>query len=163
MSLLPHHANPALVRVVLIVANVAEIHKAVSIKSIRHTERRHDLFQFLVGVGLYARHSQQDPIILVFGGIPVFAIHGRQHILERLSMLRQEDRHLVSAVAIRQDDGLIEVGLRIFEDALLRHYHSPALLIVEIRILRPTFFERICPCALETDGIQQKAHQVGVL
>ena len=95
---------------VLIVANVAEIHKAVSIvllKSIRHTERRHNLFQILVGIGLYARHSQQDPIILIFGGIPVFAIHGRQHIVERLSMLRQEERHLVRTVAIRQDDGLI--------------------------------------------------------
>ena len=89
---------------------MAEIHKSVTIvfpESIRHAKRCHDVFQVLVGVGFYTWHHQPHLVICVFGCIPVRAIHCRQHIVERLSIVGQEERHLVGAVAIGQNDGLV--------------------------------------------------------
>ena len=77
--------------------------------------------------------------------------------------MRQEERHLVRAIAVGQDDGLVEVGLCILELIHLPHHHGRALHVVEIRILRICFIKLINPCALEANGIQKKTHQIGVL
>ena len=114
VGFLTHQTDPARVGVFLIVTKMAEIHKAVTIvcqEGILHAQRRHGLFQIQIGVGVYERYREIHLIVLIIGLIPVLAVHGCQQVVDCLPVLRQEDGHLIGAVAIRENDACVEVRL----------------------------------------------------
>ena len=83
-----------------------------------------------------------------------------------LVYMRQEDGHLVGAVAIGQLDGLIGVVVGIDEFAILVHhrYNGIGLFCIgqEFLVFRLCLVELVGPGALEVDGIQQIADGIGI-
>ena len=57
---------------------------------------------------------------------------------------------------------MVKVVLGIVELIVLPHHHGCAFCVVEVAVLGLFFVELVHPCAFETDGVQQEAHQIGV-
>ena len=143
---------------------LAEIVEALAaLEGIGHAELLHDADERLFGVGLEARQSQ---IHLVWhigtGVVPVGAVEIVDNVVERLVILRQEHRHLVGRVAVRQDDRTEDVVLGVEELVVLHHHLGRLLAVIECRIDGLFRVELSRPFALEIDGVEQIADVIGI-
>ena len=162
LSHLLHQVDEDVVRCAVKV--LAEIVEALTaLEGIGHAELLHDADERLAGFRLEAWQPQ---IHLVWhigtGGVPVGAVEIVDNVVERLFILRQEHRHLVGRVAVRQDDRTEDVVLGEEELVVLHHHLGCLLAVIKLSVDGIFRVELSRPFALEIDGVEQIADVVGI-
>ena len=158
-----HQVNLHIDALRLIVTAIAQFVEALTAKGVGHTQLHHDFLQVDVGLGLEFRERQTYIVNLIGIGIPVLAIQFVEHIVNTLVPSRQEHRHLVGTITVRQDDAFIGTAPEVAELSLHRHHVTPKVcVIVEKSSVGVPLVKLLLPHTLEVEGIEQIGDGRGV-